>query len=182
MYNIVDSIICDEFDKKVKRWQSKEEKPVAMQLTFRISTEYEVEEGYRHLDMLIYGHCNYVAVLVRERWNVIPNVELETVDDEEYIKTSSKGYREGSTGWKLASYHDSCWRSDGVHNVIYKNKDRISGIDSLFGWYQRIEMTEELFETIETLTSRKGEYYYVPDKGVLHFLSDGKEYTNLRGV
>lgn len=159
--NIINSIICSTFENEVGRWQAKVDKKTGMKITFRLKTEYEVEEGYRNLEVLIYSEFNYVAVAVRELWTVIPLDELEYEDGEPYIKESSIGYRKGDTGWKLASYHYSCWR-EGIQEILRDNNDRILGIDTLFikGWYQKIEMDSDLLDTLEKLIDdRKSNYY-----------------------
>lgn len=170
MQNIVSAIIVTEFEKNVKRWQSKSNSPVAMKVTFRLSCDYEKEEGYRKLEILIYGHNNYVCVLVNEKWDVINLSDLSyDRNGESYIKKNTKGYIKGETGWQLASYHDSCWRTDGIEKVIYKNKERISGIGSIFeGWYEKVNMTEEFLEEIMLITEDRTSYY-VPMKNVFQF-------------
>jgi len=173
MRNIVTSIICDEFEKKIGKWQANQEKPVAMQLTFALSTDYDIEEGYRYLDILIYGHANYVTVAAKERWNVIPIVDFEYDESgEPHIKAESKGYRKGDTGWKLVSHHDSCWR-DGVNRLM---NERITSISWLFeGWYKKIDVTSELLGILQNIQNYNNEEnLYSPDLGV-YFLNDGTE-------
>lgn len=170
MLNIVENIICNEFEKNVGRWQSKNEKKIAMIVTFNLSIDDDIEDGYRDLDMVIYGDCNYVAVIVKERWCIIPKCDLEYKDDECFIKEDSKGYCKGDTGWKLVSYHDLGWKSDGVHRILWINRKKIINIDSLFGgWYNKIEIDEKI---LSALNDKNG---YEVNKGVLHFDSDGKE-------
>jgi hypothetical protein len=170
MLNIVENIICNEFEKNVGRWQSKNEKKIAMIVTFNLSIDGDIEDGYRFLDMVIYEDCNYVAVIVKERWDIIPKCDLEYEDDECFIKENSNGYRKGDTGWKLVSYHDSCWRSDGVHRILWINREKIINIDQLFnGWYQKIEINKEI---LSVLNNENG---YELNKGVLHFNHEGKE-------
>lgn len=167
MENIVSNIITTTFDNDVKRWQTKNEKQMAMMISFSLSLDYDKEEGYRHLDILIYGPMNYVGVLVRERWTIIPVDEVE----EDSLKPGCE-YREGQTPWMLASYHDSCWTSDGVQSTIWKNRERINCLSTGFGkWFDKVEMTSELLETFQKLTSsdRNRDTYYELGKGVLKF-------------
>lgn len=151
---IVVSIICNTFDKCVGRHQDNpfsrdpKAKKMAMDIRFDLQVDYEKEKGYRHLTVRIYAPGNYVAVLVKEDWNVIANEDLVWSDREQYavIRKGSKGYVKGETEWELVSYHDSCWRSDGVDNILWKNRERITHIDTLGsteGWYNKVEMTAE---------------------------------------
>ncbi|MDD5650632.1 MAG: hypothetical protein PHF86_09485 [Candidatus Nanoarchaeia archaeon] len=98
-----------------------------MVVVFNIALDPK-EEGFRHLNLLLYGHQNYVSVYVKEDWHVC-------------LKHSKTLYTKGSTCWMLAAHHDSCWREDGVQAVIDANKDRISSIFS--PWYHSIEMDRE---------------------------------------
>jgi len=169
MENIISNIICTTFENEVKRGQVKNEKQFALFMSFCLSIDYDKEEGYRHLDFLIYGPLNYVGVLVRERWVVIPNDEVS--DDGDGLKPGCD-YRKGDSGWLLASYHDSCWTSDGVQSTIYKNRERIKTLSTNFkNWYEKIEMTPDLIETFEILTSsnRTRENYYEVSKNVFKF-------------
>ena len=176
MENIVSNIICTTFDNEIKRWQTKNEKQFAMQVSFSLSLDYDKEEGYRHLDIgyrhldiLIYGPMNYVGVLVRERWTIIP---VDEIADEDSLKEGCK-YRESDTGWLLASYHDSCWTSDGVQSTIFKNRHRINCLSTRFNeWYKKIEMTPELLERFNKITSndRVRDNYYEVGKNVLKFV------------
>ena len=109
----------------------------------------------------------YVGVLVRERWVVIPNEEVS--DDGDGLKPRCD-YRKGDSGWLLASYHDSCWTSDGVQSTIYKNRERINTLSTNFkNWYEKIEMVPDLIKTFERLTSsdRTRENYYEVGKNLL---------------
>jgi hypothetical protein len=176
MKNIVSSIICDEFDRNVGRRQFKNSNKFGMKITFRLCVDYDKEEGYRFLDILIYAENNYVAVMARERWNVIPVCELEYDEKSEdtVIKKNSKGYREGCTEWKLVSFHGSCWR-DGVYNIL--RHEGISHIDTLStGWYEKIEMDANMLSTYNYLTSERDEnVYYKEWVGVLRFDENGNE-------
>ena len=169
---ILDSVICSEFEKSVGRWQCKEENapPTGMLVTFRLSVDYDIEEGYRHLDMLIFAPYNYVGVFARERWNVIKNdhMEYNEEDDESYIK-EGYDYVEGSSPWLLEGYHDSCWR-DAVDRVIHGNEARIQGLGGSFGdWYQKLEIDKELMARIEVCTHREEGTRYEPKKDVFFF-------------
>lgn len=151
-------IICSEFEKKVGRNQD----PVfgkkegtdfyAMDLTFRLYPYNEQgEEGYRHLHIRIYGPMNYIAVLVKEDWTVI-HESYKREDADDGLKPD-KDYVEGNTGWLLASYHDSCWRSDGVESVVYafERLVRLGGIESFDYWYKKTALTKEERDEIQEI-------------------------------
>lgn len=168
MENIVSNIICITFENEIKRWQTKNEKQFAMMVSFDLSLTNRLEAGYRNLDILIYSPMNYVGVLVRERWTIIP---IDELDGEDSLKPGCD-YREGDSGWFLASYHDSCWTSDGVQNTIYKNRNRINCLSTGLGeWYKKIEMTPGLLETFHNITTnlRTKDYYYEVGKNVFKF-------------
>ncbi len=74
MINIVSSIICTTFENEIKRWQCRNEKQFAMKVSFSLSLDYDKEEGYRNLDILIFAPMNYVGVLVRERWTIVKEI------------------------------------------------------------------------------------------------------------
>lgn len=165
MKNIVSNIIAQEFEKNVGRWQSKKITPHAMKITFHLNNNWDLEEGYRHLQILIYGPMNYVGVFVKEDWNIIP---VDEIEDEDSLKPGCD-YRRGSTPWKLMSYHDSCWRSDGLNSILSLHKDRINCLDSIGHWYTLEEVTEELSKQLDPLMSREGDYLYKFMEGVLQF-------------
>jgi hypothetical protein len=171
---MIASIICAEFDNNIGINQSEKIRPIAMKIVFKTCIDYNIEEGYRYLDMLIYGHNNYVAVLAQERWDVIPNNEINKY---RIVKEGSKGYREGKTGWKFVAYHDSCWRS-GIEKVIHDNKERIISVNVDKGWNQKVEVKEDLFDEIYKLVSAEKREYYKADNGVLHFRFDSSEYIS----
>ena len=68
-------------------------------------------------------------------WCVVANQDL---DGDDY----TKGYEEGNTGWVCSGYHDVLWR----------NRDRIDTIYSLFngktGWYKEVELTVEQLDEL----------------------------------
>jgi len=152
---VLGDIICQEFDKNVGRNQdpmfSKKEgtEYSAMEITFRLG-RYEGEEGYRHLQIRIYGPQNYVAVLVQEDWIIIPEEDL---DNEKDCVKPGKDYTVGNTGWMLASYHESCWRTDGIENIIHAYENHISGLDSLGfpSWYLKVNLNEDERKEIDAL-------------------------------
>jgi len=155
--DVIQWIIYKEFEKNVARNQepifSTKKIPefLAMDLTFRLYPFTEKQEsGYRH--MRIYAPMNYVAVLVREDWNVINENDIDY--NKGCIKPS-KDYIEGSTGWMLASYHDSCWLTDGVHQILCAYGNRISSIDFFDHWYKKVNLTEEDRKLVHDLISER---------------------------
>lgn len=172
MLNVVENIICSEFDKRIKRGQFHEAVPKAMKVEFQISLDYDLEDGYRTLSLLIYAPHNYVGVFVKEDWTVIPVDELEESDGDTDIKVGCD-YRQGETGWRLVCYHDSCWRSDGVHNILRLHHDRINGLKYMDTWYETIELTKKLQDELEEMLDgcgyRDEKYRYEYMRGVLQF-------------
>jgi hypothetical protein len=137
--NIVSNIICTEYDKVLgrKAFQNKlwgTDPARAMVIKFSLSLNYDVEEGYRHLTLVLYGFgYKYIGVFAQIDWNVIRN---EWSKDGTTLK-KGKSYIKGETPWVLCAYHDSCWR-DGVNNLLWNMQERINSIDYLFtsdGWY-----------------------------------------------
>ena len=137
-------IISSEFEKNVGRWQVKKDKQISMDLSFSLSPFYDFESGYRRLRLRIFADMNYVAILVKEYWNVLPHEYAEYDEEREdtFIK-EGKDYITGDSGWYLVSYHDSCWR-DAIDDVLRAYRDRIILIDTLFEsyWYVKTELSE----------------------------------------
>lgn len=167
--NIVCSIICSQFESMFGR--SRQDKKVtvqthagrkvvidtnsdlnsAMQVMFNISPNYETEDGYRHLTLLLFGGgTNYIAVYAKVDWDVTPN-ETKENEEPQYIK--------GETPWVCYGYHDSGWR-DAVDTVLQEFHGRVSSIDYLFngatGWYKAVSLTEE--NIIELKVIRNARY------------------------
>ena len=141
--NVLTSIITHEFEKNVGKNQDPmfskktDDNFYAMDIELRLST-FKEEEGYRHLHIRIYGPHNYVAVLVKENWDVIPEGFIDYVND---CLFPGKDYTKSDTGWMLASYHDLCWTTDGVDSILYAYGNRITGIDTIGcgdGWYKKV--------------------------------------------
>ncbi len=146
MQNIVKTMIVNTFETACGRFQSDKEAPKAFLVTFGLKARGD-EEGYRHLDLLIYASGNYVGVYHRERWNVIDSDDLtyDPMTDETYIKPG-KDYAKGDTGWKICAYHDSAWRDDGVGTVLRGYRHQISTLQTGFGhdWFKLVRPPEDL--------------------------------------
>ena len=125
MQNIVKTMIVNTFETACGRFQSDKEAPKAFLVTFGLKARGD-EEGYRHLDLLIYASGNYVGVYHRERWDVIDSDDL--------------------TGWKICAYHDSAWRDDGVGTVLRGYRHQISTLQTGFGhdWFKLVRPPEDL--------------------------------------
>jgi hypothetical protein len=166
------NIICKEFEKNV----GKNQDPMfgkktgtdffAMDLSFRLYN-YAGEDGYRHLHIRIYGPMNYVAVMIKEDWTIIHESYMDPNADDGL--RPGKDYLEGNTGWMLASYHDSCWRTDGVESILYTYEPRLGGIDTLNdGWYKKTALTEverqEIQDTIRERDHQNWDRHWTRDK------------------
>jgi hypothetical protein len=110
-----------------------------MKLKFSLSPDYDIEDGYRNLEILIFGGgCNYISVFARLDWTVIRN-EWSSGDG----LLPGKEYIEGRTSWVLRCCHDSCWR-DAVGSLLHEFGGRITSIDWVFGgWYKTVPVSDE---------------------------------------
>jgi len=163
--NALIDIICKEFEKNVGRNQdpvfSKKERAefLAMDIKFRLYPYHDKgEDGYRHLHIRIYGPMNYIAVLVKEEWVVIHESYQDPKADDGLLP--GKDYVEGDTGWMLASYHDSCWKSDGVEQIlnVYDQTGRLSGIEGFDYWYEKTPLTLVERKEIEDLLQARNNH------------------------
>lgn len=143
-HTIISSIICSEYMHSYSKWQKKNDEPSAMLVSFSLSIDYDIEEGYRNLEIAVYAPMNYVGVYLRETWDVIRQDDLEILEDgEAQIKESSEGYIKGASDWHCAGYHDSCWR-DAVENILRAYAKRISILNTFDHWH-----TKKAVELIE---------------------------------
>lgn len=133
---LLSNIICKTFETKVGRNQSRHTVPQAMLVSFKAygKDEDHLSERtvYRYVELLIYGPDNYVGVLCRE---------IVVTD----------GVRE-EMPWKKLSYHDSCWRSDGVDRFFWAHQHALCTVNDLFekDWYTVIAPTKEMVDTIRS--------------------------------
>lgn len=150
MKNIVQSIICNEYEKKFHR----AEPGRAMKVVFSLGNDWDVEYGYRHLEIILYDFgCNYVAVFGRTNWNVI----RKEWSDGDYLQ-AGREYVKGETPLVLYGYHDSCWR-EAVGSVLRDFEQRIVSIDTLFdgGWAKSITVDADLSKVMNgTIRSTPG--------------------------
>ena len=159
MDSIVQSIICSQFESIRRRVQDSEGALAsnwAMQVKFSLSPDYDVEDGYRNLSILLVGGVGrYIAVFAKEDWNIESNLYFETA--------------KGASPWVCYGYHDSCWR-DSVGTILREFHGRINTIDYLFngdtGWYKHILLTEEQaaeLKAVRTSRYEKGDWTKVTD-------------------
>lgn len=130
---ILGQIICNTFEQECERHQYKpEDHGKCLYVCFDLTLDYEKEEGYRWVELVIYAPCNYVAVFIREGKNI--KTEFETNLDH--------------GKWERLSYHDSCWRQDGVSKFISRYNDRFSLIGFNFNkkWYSIQDVPKEIAE------------------------------------
>lgn len=90
--SVISRLIQDEFEANIEKGSE-----IGMAFTLDLHIDYDREEdGYRYVDVLMFAPANYVKILARERWTVIP--------------TGGDDYVEGETPWFKVGDHDSCWR------------------------------------------------------------------------
>lgn len=135
--NMLCEVITDTFMKVCGKHQVNKEpsERKAFRVCFSLRLDYEKEEGYRYLEMVLWGPMNYVQVWVRESWDVIPIEDLE--DEDDGGPKPGKSYTKGAGPWELVGDHDSCW-PDGIKRTVAKNKERINGFSGGGDWYKVI--------------------------------------------
>lgn len=169
---MVASIIIDTFGSKVGRWGGHGKRTPfgapqkALLVEFRTPTDYGIEDGYRHIDMLIYADANYIGVYVRDRWSVWNNQVAEPGWDCEESAKITKGASE----WRCLAYHDSCW-TEGVERFLcdWKPADGeapVGSVQSIFGrqldglsglgrWYKIVEVDEKMQDELSAARDAK---------------------------
>lgn len=125
---LLQTIITQTFESEVDKFQNKKDTQRALLVSFSLPTTVE-EEGYRTLDLLLYGPMNYVGVWVRERF---------------------EGYAAGSDQlcnkvepWKCLGYHDSCWRQCLGTLLSARSRD-LNTFRTGEKWFSVIEVPEEI--------------------------------------
>jgi hypothetical protein len=140
---ILQSIICDEFEKNIGRMQWKKHLDGGtmhcMEMTFKLH-EASYEDGapslYPAAQLLIFGASNYIGVYYRESES-----------------------RDEFGPWQHLSQHDSCWKSDGVDRFISRYSDRMATLGWHGGicnnqWYLRREVSKEEAEQLREITKK----------------------------
>ncbi len=148
--HIVASIICAEFRKAFEDTRGFSERSKGMKVTFNLRLDYTREEGYRKLEMLIFGGgSNYISVFGRLAWTVVPVEGLATDDG---LKPGYD-YTDGSTPWVHFSCHDSCWTSDGVESVLSLFNERVISMETRYDrWYEAVDLSDEELEAFQEIT------------------------------
>lgn len=136
--SLLTAVIRYTFLREVGKHQVKNGTRNAMLMSFATPTEKD-EDGYRYLDVLIYGPMNYVGVYIRRRWNVIPEADL---GDDDEGPLPGKSYNEGEEPWRLVSYHDSGW-PEGISKIL--EKEHLLAWSHVGGdrdWYRIVDMAD----------------------------------------
>jgi len=136
---ILGHVICDTFTHEVGGSQFDKIPPKGLFLNFAIPTKHDVEDGYRHRHLLLFGEGRYIGVYTREEWNVRPFNTLE--------------YEKGQGKWEVITYHDSCWR-DGVKDFLNNNLITVGKVGNR--WFEIIDIDESL--SAELKLARKKKY------------------------
>ena len=137
LLNILTTTICSTFVDVCGKWQSRKTEQKAFVMEFSLTLDYDKEEGYRTLEVVLYASHNYVNVYTRETWDVIPLEDLEynEEDDESYVK-KGKDYQKGKSPWTLVVSHDSGWTS-GVGEILQDR--RINTLKSVAAFYKLVD-------------------------------------------
>jgi len=156
LQHILASVIQDTFHKEVGKNQGRrthqdgltipkqlqgQGQGKALKVRFKTATDYDTEEGYRFVDLVIYAPMNYVQVWVKKSWDVIPTDDLEYEDGESFIK-KGKSYIKGSDPWTKIADHDSCW-TEGVDQVLKGEFGKVTTLDNIHSdhWYEIVEFS-----------------------------------------
>lgn len=127
---MVGNVIAQSFTQRVGRWQGKVAKLSDLRTKYpgvadgtsemkALLVLFRLKKGIAR--MLIHAPMNYVAVYIQ--------------------KGDIRGSLYGN--WECISYHDSCWRTDGIDNFLYRHGEDIS--------FCSFPMTQG-FDIIETIT------------------------------
>ena len=162
--NIVQAIICSEFNRifgrgrvslesQDKNKQTLTDPDHAMVVKFSLSPDYDVEDGYRNLSLLIFGGgSNYISVFSKLDWNVAPLSPTGEALQYTTLPTDDPQYTKGETPWVLEGCHDSCWR-DAVGRLLRDYRERIITIDWVFGgWYKTVSISAEEKRQLSVIT------------------------------
>lgn len=159
------TVVCSEFARRVgKRMPSR-----ALLIPMHTSVDFDKEEGYRFIDLLLWAPANYVAVLARRRWTVIPLDDLDYDEHGECFVKEGRDYTHGESKWHLLAYHDSTWRG-AVRDFFRDNRDDIQGFaSSVGGWADDLALKEEMEEELASIVSECDFLggYRIPEAGQL---------------
>lgn len=156
--NIIDQILCSTIRdfRDGKRAFSDINPGFKPELTlnfeFHLKVNYEKEEGYRYLDVVIWAPTNYIAVFSKERWCVI---SPDDIDSENDCLMPGKDYTQGETDLECHTYHSSCWASDGIHRILFERRNALSGICTSDSFYKVEKISEEQQKNLKSIINRK---------------------------
>ena len=123
--SILADIICTEFNNKVGRHSP----DVAFVMTMRTTLDYDKEDGYRYVDLLIRCPQNYTQVWSRDRSSIIQLEDMDYDADGDGTPKPGKSYVKTAGDWKILADHDSCWR-EGVADFLGEYQNKVSVLDS----------------------------------------------------
>ena len=123
--SVLSTIICEQYQEliedKRKRLNNK-----GLLIRFSISAWDDppfilknIEDNrYPSYELLIFGETNYVGVYIRD----------------------TMLHPEEKSEWYCLSYHDSCWRTDGVREFVYQAEKYINTIKSIKRWFSIVKI------------------------------------------
>lgn len=156
--HMLSEVICTAFMSAVGKFQERkpEGERKALLVVFRSPIAFGKEEGYRNVELMIYGPLNYVQVWVRDTWDVCPVEDMVEDDEGELVPQRGKKYQKDAGPWKMIGDHDSCWR-DSVDTLL---KDREADLDGFSsrgeGWYNTISVPVDYAAMIEQARAERG--------------------------
>lgn len=117
-----------------------------MTVVFRRHIDYTVEDGYRYIELVLYAPTDYVLVAARQTWRVLDVRGLDQDHDGEWVIPKDRGYISGKGPFMVCSYHDSCWRTEGVNRVITAIESKVLGMHAPRGerWYSIVPVTDDI--------------------------------------
>ena len=137
--NILTSIIVQTFHKEVGKFQIDKDAK-ALLVSFKLQIDHDKEDGYRHLDILVYAPQNYVGVFFRQRSNLIATADLEYDDDGDGQPKPGKNYIKEATAWERIAFHDSGW-IEGIDRILKAFEDRILSLNAK-DWFEVVDVPE----------------------------------------
>ena len=156
MRSIVEGLICRIVEDKLPR----NTKDKCLVFNFSLETDYERfhDPSYHNMELVFWRPANYTLVAARKQITAIEHcdIELDNHDCEAWVPDATVregcAYTEAYSEYSMFSYHDSCWRNDGVGTVVkYLENDDYVG----FGMheYELVDVTPEMEEKFRSLTS-----------------------------
>ena len=141
---MLDNILLTIIRETFLRESGKRSEETWFRVEFETPVDYDKEEGYRQVEMVLYAPHNYVQVWVRTKWDVVPVEGIEY--DESGYNSLKEGfdYNKGASEWQMIANHDSCW-TDGVSDVIRGKFGKIEHLNTIGqdSWYTRLDEAPE---------------------------------------